>query len=328
MPQSPRRKRKFKRFFYVSLFLITLIIGSFIYFFISNKAPIIYGDVVYQIKYNETQTLDLYHPTTKVYEKSPVVIFFHGGAWIVGRKESINYNRFNKTINQLRANGYTIISPSYTLANENSSPFPNCIHDAYDVLNWINQNSSTYNFDINNVGVFGESAGAHIAMMSAITNPRDFKSDALSIPINYIVDVYGPTDLESLFEMQHNDSMNLLFSKVPDYLQSYVDFSDLIIGFDTKLNTDKSKLFMEKYSPINYFKEGSPPMLIIHGADDQVVPIQQSILLQSILDSLGNDFEFKVVKNADHAFIGASDKQLIEVQDWITDYITKKYNSI
>ena len=214
--------------------MLVLIIGSFVYFIFSNKAPILYGEVVYHIEYNEKQTLDLYYPTFEAYDKSPVLVFFHGGAWIAGRKESINFNRFNKTVNDLRESGYTIISPSYTLAEEKNSPFPNCIHDAYEVLSWIEKNAAKYNFDISNIGVLGESAGAHIAMMCAITDPVDLQSDASKVDINYIVDVYGPTDLESLFEMQHNDSMNLLFSKVPDYLQSYVDFSDLIFGFEVE----------------------------------------------------------------------------------------------
>lgn len=328
MPIAHKRKRKFKRFFYIVLIFFSLIFGSLIYFFVSTKAPIIYGEVVYHIEYNSNQTLDLYYPTTKIYEKSPVIVFFHGGAWIAGRKESINFNRFNQTINQLREQGYTIISPSYTLAKEEKSPFPSCIHDAYDVLNWLDKNAVKYNLDTDNIGVFGESAGAHIAMMCAITNPNDLEYSTMDVTINYIVNVYGPSDLQSLYEMQHTDSFNLILSKVPSYLKSYVDFSNLLIGFEAESNQEKSKIFLDTYSPINHFDQNSPPILIIHGSDDQVVPIEQSILLKSTLDSLNIENEFKIVEGADHAFIGANKEQLSDVQYWITEYVLKKHHSV
>jgi acetyl esterase/lipase len=321
------RKRKFKPFFYVFITFIVLIIASIVYVIISSRAPAFYGDVVYQVSYNEAQTLDIYLPTKSLYDEAPTVIFFHGGAWIAGRKESINFKRFNDAVNQLRDRGYAVISPSYTLAEDNKSPFPNCLQDAFDVVAWVENHADRYNLDTSNVGVFGESAGAHIALMMVFSDPSDFEAQTSSIRLNYAIDVYGPTDLKSLYQMQHTDSLDLIFSKLPSYLQSYMDISPMIFGFDPSLDKNKAKAFMHKYSPINYIKRSEIPVLIIQGAKDQVVPPQQSILLRNKLDSLGNSFRIEFVENADHAFYGASESQKNDIQEWIVNFIISNRNN-
>ena len=322
------KKRKFKRFFYVFISFIILLIGSISYAIISNKAPVIYGEVLYQLDYNKEHTLDLYLPTKSAYNSSPTLVFFHGGAWIAGRKESINFNRFNEAVNQLRDKGYTVISPSYTLAEKERSPFPNCIQDAFDVLHWIEENADKYNLDTANVGVFGESAGANIALMTSFCDAEEFEAIPSSIQIKYTIDVYGPTDLNSLYEMQHTDSLDLILSKLPSYLQSYMDVSTLIFGFDPAVNKDRAEQFMQKYSPINYVKSPAAPLLIIQGEKDQVVPPQQSYILKEKLDSLAIPYEFKLVKNADHAFYGANEDQKKQIQEWIIAFVLDHYGNM
>lgn len=70
------RKRKFKTFFYIFITFTVLIIASIIYVIISSRAPAFYGDVVYQVAYNDDQTLDIYLPTKSLYKEAPIVIFF------------------------------------------------------------------------------------------------------------------------------------------------------------------------------------------------------------------------------------------------------------
>lgn len=321
------KKRKFKRFFYVFISFIILLLGSISYAIISNKAPVIYGEVLYQLPYNKEQTLDLYLPTKSIYKNAPTLVFFHGGAWIAGRKESINFNRFNDAVNQLRDKGYTVISPNYALAENNRSPFPHCIQDAFDVIHWIEENADNYNLDTANVGVFGESAGANIALMTSFSSAEDFEATSSSIQIKYTIDVYGPTDLNSLFEMQHTDSLDLILSKLPSYLQSYMDISPMIFGFDPYENKNRATLFMQKYSPLNYVNGHVAPLLIIQGEKDQVVPPQQSYILKDRLDSLAIPNQLKIVKNTDHAFYGANEDQKMHIQEWIVAFVLDQYNN-
>ncbi len=61
-------------------------IGGLFCFFVAIDAPIIHGKVIFNQEYKENLTLDIYLPTQLKYEKTPVVVFIHGGAWIGGRK--------------------------------------------------------------------------------------------------------------------------------------------------------------------------------------------------------------------------------------------------
>ena len=95
----------------VSAIFFLIILGTLAYFFVANRAPILQGKVKHHITFKEGKSLDLYLPTQDVYEKAPVLFYFHGGAWVVGRKEAINMNRFNGAINQLTQQGFCVISP-------------------------------------------------------------------------------------------------------------------------------------------------------------------------------------------------------------------------
>ena len=186
-----KHKKKIKFFFISTISLFVAGIGALIIYLFANQAPALYGEVLYHIQYNDKQTLDLYLPTKDIYEEKPVLLYVHGGAWVGGSKEVLSADRFNGAINDLRANGYAIVSINYTLASARQSPFPGCIIDGYQAIEWIKNNKDTYGFDLNNIGVLGESAGAHIAMMLAFTDPGDLDLDYQRTNFKYVIDVYG-----------------------------------------------------------------------------------------------------------------------------------------
>lgn len=306
--------------------LVLTLIGAtyFVYFMVANEAPITQGKVIYGEAYKADLSLDIYSPTNPIYEQSPVIVFFHGGGWFAGRKESINFNRFNKAISELREKGYYIITPEYTLASKEDSPFPNCIQDAFDVLKWVESNQEIYNFDLNNVGVFGESAGAHIALMTAYSNPSSF-STTREVSLNYVVDIYGPTDLERLFQAQMIDSLKTVLKKLPSSVGDHLDVSRRIFGFDPESDPSKTQDFFAAYSPIHFMKENAPPTLLIHGDADVVVPLDQSARLVEKLDGLGIEHEIHILQNVNHAFIGAMEHQKDSIQSWISEFVLGHY---
>ncbi|MEJ0031628.1 MAG: alpha/beta hydrolase [Bacteroidota bacterium] len=115
-----------------------------------------------------------------------MIFFIHGGAWIGGTKGSVNFNRVNGAVNKLREHGYTVISPNYSLAGKERSVFPECILDVYDAIDWTKDNASRYDLDTTHVGLMGESAGAHIAMMIAFPDstllPSKYKKNKIQLP--------------------------------------------------------------------------------------------------------------------------------------------------
>ncbi|MEQ9304728.1 MAG: prolyl oligopeptidase family serine peptidase, partial [Marinoscillum sp.] len=85
--------------------------------------------------------------------------------------------------------------------------------------------------------------------------------------------------------------------------------------------------FISKYSPVTYMDADMPPMLIIHGNDDRVVPVEQSITLHEQLTKLGVTHEFHIIEGVDHAFRGVSLEQKRNIQEWTVAFIRRNYSS-
>jgi len=298
------------------------VIGATVSFFFFNDAPILFGEVIYGVEYKENLTLDIYQPTQPIYSKAPVIVFFHGGAWVMGRKEAINVNRFHGAINTLREQGFALISVEYSLASQGRSPFPYCIEDAFDALDWLEQNADSHGLDMGNVGVMGESAGAQIAMMLAYTSAKENFPRATISP-QYVVDIYGPTDLQGLYEMPLVDSLDQYLTKVPDAIRKKVDIAHYLFGFDPQADSTQTVKFAQQYSPIHHLSKNAPPTLIIHGNKDRVVPVEQSYALHQKLNDLQVDAELHIVDGMDHALGNATPEQKLAVQKWIVAFIEK-----
>lgn len=308
------------------LLLVILISGTsagFVYFIFSNDAPITKGEISYNVDFKDDLSLDIYHPTKIKHEKSPVVLFVHGGAWIAGRKESMNTNRVHGAINQLRDNGYTIFSIEYTLAREGKSPFPACIIDGFDAIEWIRAKSDSHNLDLDYIGIMGESAGGHIAMMNAFAKPADFGLGHTKLDFDYVVDIYGPSDIFELYHSDTADSIMAMIEELPEPINKHLNLAERVLGFDPKNEPEKFSAVSQLYSPVSYLHKGLPPVLMIHGNADQIVPLEQSLLLKQKLDSMGIPNELHILDHTNHAFIGADDSQKAELQQWIFDFIER-----
>lgn len=296
-------------------------IAWIIFFFAGNEAPITRGDVELNIEYKEGLFLDVYRPTKMVFEESPVVIFIHGGAWIVGRKEFINMNRIHGAINKLRSAGYTIVCPEYTLASEDKSPFPDCINDAYDMLGWVRKNGVEMGLDTSRVGVIGESAGGHIALMLAYANDSLFSNSFATHKLDYVVNIYGPSELEGLYNSASVGILNELIDELPEPVKTELDITRQLFGFNPREDSARAQKVIELNSPTEYLRKGLPPTLSLHGEEDHLVPVQQSINLHAKLDEIGVENELRVFSDVDHAFIGASREQKSSIQKLISEFV-------
>ncbi len=310
------------RFIKVLLFIIIgvalLVGGLFLYRLISTDAPVLHGEHEHHSFYNELE-LDLYYPTTQVYEKHPVLMYIHGGAWVVGSKISVNNDRFHESFNALREKGYAIVAPDYTLGKNNASPFPDCIQDAKKALEWVYAHAEEKGLDASNIGLLGESAGAHIAMMVAYDSTFTEK-----FPVNYLIDVYGPSSLYQLYLDQQPliDSINARVASLPSCLVGDFDLAGYLFGFNPKQDTSKARSLASLFSPVSILNSSIRiPNLLIHGNEDQVVPVNQSSFLMKTLDQKGISYEYLELDGVDHAFRGITEDQKAKVQDQIVSFV-------
>lgn len=325
MKKQPRLKAFFRNtiiVFAVLLLVVTVVTVSFL---LKNDAPIISGDVEYGIAYKDKLKLDLYHPTNQVYEASPVIFYIHGGAWIRGTKTAINFDRFNGAVNTLREQGYTIVCPDYSLAGEGRSVFPQCILDVYDAIDWTKKNASVYDLDTTNLGLLGESAGAHIAMMIAFPEKTLQPDKHPKTRFNYLIDVYGPNDLTGIYNGRAVEQIEASLKKVSKIFGSEFNIKEYVFGFDPGKDSARANELLYLYSPINFLNKNEIPVLIIHGKKDQIVPVEQSMILKQKLDSLGVINEIHLLDSTDHNFRKATREQMDSMQVWISEFVASNY---
>jgi acetyl esterase/lipase len=316
---------KRKKWLWLLLIVIVLPLIFFPLFLLYTSAPIVEGDSEFNLSYNSDQYLDFYYPTKAKFQKSPLIVFAHGGGWIIGNKESINFNRFNGAIEKLRAEGFAIASPSYTLAEDGISPFPQNIKDLIDAIDWLKKNSETYSIDTNRIGLFGESAGAHLSLMIALHAYAEKHPQWSHPKIDYLVDVYGPIKMNDLNFSENVDSLYSYINHLPDMLRGPLDIRKNLFGFDPQEDSLKTKIFMDLYSPFCFIKNDMPPILIIHGDEDQIVPIKQSRDLKGRLDSFNLEYKYHELVGVNHGFIGANESQKDSIQDWVSRFIISQY---
>lgn len=122
---------------------------------------------------HERHTLDVYSPSGNAPEGGwPVLIFFHGGGFIRGHKEHrSNMGWF------FAQQGFTTVIPNYRLAPE--SQWPCGPEDVASVYQWVVEQKQDYEFNINNIFLMGESAGA--AHVAAASLRKEFQPDHWNI---------------------------------------------------------------------------------------------------------------------------------------------------
>ena len=91
----------------------------------------------------------------------PVVLYFHGGGWVIGGIESSD----GLCRSLANASGCIVVSVDYRLAPEH--PFPAAVDDAFYATLWAAENASSFGGDPSRIAVSGDSAGGNLAAVVA-----------------------------------------------------------------------------------------------------------------------------------------------------------------
>jgi len=113
----------------------------------------------------------------------PVLVFFHGGGWVVGNLEI--YDAICRTLTNTAS--CITVSVDYRLAPEHK--FPAAAEDCYEATHWVVENSATFNGDPGRVAVGGDSAGGNLATVVAL-----MARDRGGPPLVFQVLIYPVTD--------------------------------------------------------------------------------------------------------------------------------------
>ncbi|HBK73134.1 MAG TPA: hypothetical protein DD662_02315 [Planctomycetaceae bacterium] len=255
------------------------------------------GDLNIEYRKNTNQQrnrLDFIYPKTKVYERAPLFIYIHGGGNTGGTKNAL-YNKSSLILKELTESGIAVATIDYRVFGAGEElGFHQLFEDCKDALRFLAKNSDRYGIDPHKFITWGTSAGGSKALVAALTDsdflPGENAGPETEHTVIGAISFYGATTylVPELWKKRlerfpgRSESKGAMMFK-PSHGMSVEEIKKLV-------------------SADQHLKADSPPILLVHGDTDPVVPIDLSEHLYTMAKEKGLDIEFVEVGNAGHGF--------------------------
>lgn len=220
------------------------------------------------------EKLDLYLPAkVDKGQRCPGIVIIHGGGFTGGDKGAKREQNIGTT---LAGHGYVCVSINYALAKSGEPTWPRNLHDCKQAVRFLRKNADKYQVESNHIGVIGGSAGGHLAAMVGLTDAKagldpSGPDAGISCRVQAVVAMYGPAELRK----------------------------DTVMLPGTR--AEKPELYKQA-SPVTHVAKDNPPVLILHGTADKLVPVEQSELLAAALKKAGVEHQLVIIEGAPHSF--------------------------
>lgn len=244
----------------------------------SNEAVIL-TDVVYStIPGFRPLHLDLYRQAG-VATPRPLIVFMHGGGWAYSNpRAGAALVDLPVVLAHLAERGYVVASIAYRLSGE--APFPAQLEDLQAAIRFLRGNAARFGIDGAQVGLWGMSAGAHLAALNAV-------NCAAGTCVQGFVGWFGAYDIATYIRDQRDaTNVKALFRCGPVACAAEV---------------------VDRASPIRYADGTDPPALLIHGQDDTNALSSQSERFAQQLRAAGSTAELLLIPGVQHGFIGPTE---------------------
>jgi acetyl esterase/lipase len=206
------------------------------------------------------QHLDVYSPEKA--QNRPVVVFFYGGSWTMGRKSQYAFVGA-----ALATRGYVTVIPDYRLYPE--VRFPQFVEDGAKAVAWVEQHAREFGGDPNRIVLMGHSAGAHTAALLALDDDYLERAGASPRSIVGLIGLSGPYAL-----VPDTDTLHAIFT---------------------------SPYTADDWQPVRFASPHAPPTLLLHGMSDKVVYVTHTEKLRDALTSNGARVETHLYPGRGHA---------------------------
>lgn len=229
--------------------------------------------------------LDLYRPDAA--SPVPVIVHVHGGGWRRGSRRHPLPRLGADFYQRLAGQGFAVAAVDYRLSGE--AGYPAALEDVGTAVGWVRKQAADYGLDAGRVFLWGDSAGGHLALMTALTG-ADVQGVVAWFPVTDLAGLTGDVTAAGGVPDPGPESREALFLGAPA-----ADVPDLA----------------REASPVAHASAAAPPVLLMHGAADDLVPPAQSIRLAGALTAAGATVELELVPGATHFWNGAEDVDAI-----------------
>lgn len=193
--------------------------------------------------------------------------------------------------------------------------FPEPLEDCKAAIRWLKAHAGDYDFDPSRVGVFGGSAGGHLAALIGTTGgiddfDRSGPCQGVSSRVQAVCAAAAPTDFMDVVRRFPDGSFDATLDLMAQHL-----------GGKVSENPEKAA----RANPITYITADAPPFLLLHGDVDNVVPVSQSEILHEALLAAGVESTLRISKGGGHFGGGSDDPEM--VQDMIMDFYDRHLSS-
>lgn len=221
----------------------------------------------------------------------PALLWIPGGGW-----RGADKNLMLGEMSEFARAGYVVASMYYRSSAEGH--WPDQLIDVKTAIRFLRANAEKYEIDPDRIGVFGRSAGGHLAAFAAMNTEDGCEGSEwkeYSDKVQACCNMFGPTDIVANMEVEEKK-----FSD-PSFRWHSVEetHGGALLGGDPATMKERAKAA----SPVNFVNPDMCPMQILHGNSDPIVPIEASsdILYQKICEAgLEDRADYYVIEHAGH----------------------------
>lgn len=246
-------------------------------------------------------------------EVRPAILWIHGGALIMGRREFVPRDQLQRYL----AAGSALVSIDYRLAPE--TKVKGIVEDIQDAYAWLrSQGPRLFKIDPDRVAVIGHSAGGYLTLMAGFcvkprpkalvafygygdiagpwySRPDPFYCKQPAVPKEEAYKAVGSSPVSELTGPSRRGRFYL-------YCRQNGLWPKEVAGHDP----DAEPRAFDPYCPERNVTKDYPPTLLLHGDHDTDVPYQLSVQMAKALKKHGVEHELITVKNGRHGFDGAN----------------------
>ena len=235
--------------------------------------------------------LEIFPPEAPETATGAALLVFHGGGWVTGSKSQL-HDEFPQLFDELHAQGITIVTADYRLAKDGRD-WSDCLADCVSAYNYLRRNAKKLGLDADRIGVMGYSAGAHLAMMAAVTEE--------GIPL--CVSLSGPTVMS--------------FSPSGEYSsEALLYYRDLAFG---------KQDFTEGSPKVKLGRRCETSFLLVNGKADSIIPYAHAEAFYEEAAALKVDAELMLADGLTHFYNAYSGIAALsaEIAAWAAEKIEK-----